>query len=65
MELADGGDGLGPALGLSDHSQETRRGEDLAGKLVHARGGGGAVGSGSAACCAGRSSSDPTARIDV
>ena len=44
VELADGGDGFWPALGFSDHSQEPRRGEDLAGELVHAGGGGGAGG---------------------
>jgi hypothetical protein len=40
-------------------------GEDLAGELVHAGGGAGPAGSGSAACWAGRSGPDSTARIDV
>ena len=44
VELADGGDGFRPALGLADHAEQAGAGEELAGELVHARGGGGAGG---------------------
>ncbi len=44
LELADGFDGDGAALGFADHAEQAGCGEHLAGELVHARGGGGAGG---------------------
>ena len=37
-EFADGFDGLGPALGLADHAQQSCLGEHLARELIHTRG---------------------------
>ena len=49
LELADGSDGFRTALCLADGAEQAGLGEDLAGELVHARGGGGAGGVGQ--CC--------------